>query len=72
MHPDLQAQLIISFQEEKRREAEAQRNQGWQDDSTSWQARLLSAGGDALISAGNLLKRHADLGDTTQPATTSA
>jgi hypothetical protein len=72
MHPDVQAQLIISFQEEKRREAEAQRDQGWQDDRSSWQARLMSAGGDALINAGNLLKRHAELGETTQPAATSA
>ncbi len=67
MHPDVQAQLIMSFQEEKRREAEARRAEGWQDDNLSWQSKLLTAGGDALINAGNALKRHADL-DEMQPA----
>lgn len=73
MHPDVQAQLIISFQEEKRREAETRRAEGWQDDNPSWQSRLLSAGGDALINAGNVLKRHADLDlDEMHPAANRA
>lgn len=68
LHPDVQAKLILSFQEEKLREAEARRAEGWQDDRPSWQSRL----GDALINAGSSLKRHADLDDTAQPAANRA
>jgi hypothetical protein len=72
MHPDVQAQVILSIQEEKRQQAEAHRAEGRQDDSPSWQHRLLSASGDALINAGNLLKRHADSDTVPHPAANSA
>jgi hypothetical protein len=63
MHPDVQAQILLSIQEEKRQEAEARRAEGWQEDSQAWHNRLLNASGDALINVGNLLKRHADESD---------
>lgn len=71
MHPDVQAQMILSFQEERMREAEARRREGWSDDNPSWLSRLLNSSGDALINTGNMLKRHAD-DDMAQPATNGA
>jgi hypothetical protein len=72
IHPDVQAKLMLSFQDEKLKEAEARRAEGWKDDGDSWQSRLLSASGDLLINAGSVLKRHADGDNLSEPATSGA
>jgi hypothetical protein len=72
MHPDVQAQIILSIQEEKRQQAQAHRAEGQLDDSPSWQTRLLSVSGDALIHAGNLLKHYAGSDSVLQSAANNA
>jgi hypothetical protein len=72
MHPDVQAQLILSIQEEKRQKVEARWVEDRRDDTRPWHAHLLSISGDALINTGKLLKRYAGLPEAAQPITNHA
>jgi hypothetical protein len=58
---DVQAEIIRSFQEEKRQRLVEQRRQqrALGSQKAPWRARFLRAGGQALISAGRGLQRAA-------------
>lgn len=59
LHPDVQAEIILSFQEEKRRQfvQMRERNRAAAALRPPFRARLLRLSGDALIAAGSGLQR---------------
>jgi hypothetical protein len=59
LHPDVQAEIILSFQEEKRRQfvQMREREQNAAARRRPARARLLRRSGDALIAAGRGLQR---------------
>ncbi|WP_374688263.1 hypothetical protein [Promineifilum sp.] len=59
LHPDVQAEIILSFQEEKRRQfvQMRERERAAAALRPPFRARLLRLSGDALIAAGHGLQR---------------